>query len=391
MVTFKYVKIKNFRSIKDATLHFKSGIWRIVGSNNDAEGFDSNASGKSTALSALQQCLFNRTIFGTAIDDTYHKQQNSGYILETEFVIDDNTYKIINDRTSMKITLYRLSDGDYVDMGIRSIPHAISIIQDLIGMDFNTFIATTYISHSTVIEMLEHFTSSALLKVVLNFDRLYTIDKVIKDQLKVSAEQTRLLAARVASIKESLLVLDSFTRTNVSPIRKKLEALILHKTDLISGPLKLEIDTLNSKIQTDKSYVTKLVAELSAHKIKLSSTICSCCGQTITVDSVSINKHIDILEADIAAYNKIIQENTGTVDVCNAEMQTQLAAVSLDIEHYQKLISVAEYKNDLYNQYKKQADELRKQLVDYEKTIKIEYAKQDVYQAIIDTIKSGAP
>lgn len=391
MVQFSYIKITNFRSVKNATLHFNSGVWRVLGTNNDTDGFDSNASGKSTVLSALQQCLFNRTIFGTAIEDSYHKQGGVGYILETIFYANDNYYKVINDRTAMKITIFEMIDVEFVDMGVRSIPHAISVIQDLIGMDFNTFIATTYISHSTVVEMIDHFTSSALLKIVLNFDRLYNIEKAVKKLLVESVETTRLDSSRSTSIKESLTILDAFTKTNITPLKVQLESLTAQKAELLSGALQIEINNLQSRIKLDSDYVAQQNIELKKLNTTLNTTVCHCCGQSISVDKVTLDDKILTIESTVKTLSNSIAENKETLEMCYDEMRTELAKIENDISYYTNAISVATYKNDLYQQYKKQADDLRKELVGIEYRLVVEHSKQDVYQAICDTIKSGAP
>lgn len=391
MVQFKYIKIKNFRSIKDATLYFKQGVWRVLGSNNDTDGFDSNASGKSTALSALQQCLFNRTIFGTSVEDTNHKQSKTGYILETELDVDGYTYRIVNDRTIMKITIYKLIDGEFIDEGIRSIPQAISVIKNLISMDFNTFIATTYISHSTVIEMVEHFTSSALLKIVLNFDRLYSIDKVVKDRMKDSLEITRLSAARATSIQESISILDSFSRVNTAPLIKKLDEATVAKQQLLNGIAKVGMDQLSNQISKDATYMTELSKKLANLEKSKSSTTCPCCKQPIVVDINKVDSEISIIKSDLLYYSSIVNENQGTYTLLVDDFNRDIDSINSDIEHYKQAISVADYKNTMYSKYKQQADALRQEQAQIDNTLKCERNNQEAYQAIIDSIKSGNP
>ena len=72
MIHFKSISIKNFRAIESAQLTYDSGVWLIKGVNNDA-AFESNGSGKSTILMALQQCLYNKTVSPTPIDDASRK------------------------------------------------------------------------------------------------------------------------------------------------------------------------------------------------------------------------------------------------------------------------------------------------------------------------------
>ncbi|MEA1998326.1 MAG: hypothetical protein U9N61_03240, partial [Euryarchaeota archaeon] len=50
MIIFQTLKVQNFKSIKSATLEYASGVWKVVGVNNDAT-FKSNGSGKALANS----------------------------------------------------------------------------------------------------------------------------------------------------------------------------------------------------------------------------------------------------------------------------------------------------------------------------------------------------
>ena len=158
----KNIIIENFKTIKYTKLTYTEGIWEIIGDNQDSD-YDSNGAGKSTLLEAIQQCLFNRTTLNVPIEDVGRKalgtsNKTHNYRLTAEFSKDGHIYKVINDRAMMKITIYK----NNIDLGLKSIPQALKRIQLIVGMDINTFITLTFITHSTIGDLLENFSSSSL-------------------------------------------------------------------------------------------------------------------------------------------------------------------------------------------------------------------------------------
>jgi len=377
---FKYIHIQDFKAIKDMRIDYDAGLWEVIGVNEDGP-YLSNGSSKTTALEAVQQCLFNRTTLPVPIEDTSRKELGSSssaktFKLTTEFVKDGSTYVVINDRSRMKITV--MKDGE--DMGIKSIPQALKRIQTIIGMDINTFITLTFITHTTIGELLENFSSSALMKIILDFNQITELDKAMKLEVRVVNETVNSHTNKIKSIEDSLEVLSKYTEIDLTPFHRKkanITAQIAYASRTIDESQKI-INTYDA---------ATLVIVTASAKLKVAKEgLCKTCGQSIDSNEDTIMA----LENRI----KIEKANTDKIDVMKAhnkfdEAVDKRVVLQQDLVDLSGKIIAAETKNQIYAENKEKSDDLREMLVTT-KTLREETVlESDILTTAVSLIKSG--
>ena len=161
MIKFKKITIQNYKSIANAVLLYDKGLWEVSGINNDST-FKSNGAGKSTVLEAVQQCLYNKNMKSISIEDTYNRSTKIGYKITIEFTKSQDAYKVINDRETGSVTVFKNNN----DISEKGIANNLKLIQSIIGFDFTTFCALTYVSHQNIVQIMDSFSSSNLMKVL---------------------------------------------------------------------------------------------------------------------------------------------------------------------------------------------------------------------------------
>lgn len=388
MIYFRQLHIKDYRSIKDATLVYYAGIWKVIGHNNDVEGFDSNGSGKSTVLTALQQCLFNRTTFGTSIESTYNKGSSKGYYLELIMTCNDTTYKIINDRPNMRLTVFKSVDGVWEDFGVKSIPQALFVIQDILGMDFNTFVATTYINHNTIVNLFENFTSSSIVKTVLNLEQLTKLDKELKTKLKDSVQESTKLAESINNVNATLAILNTFEYVDTEPISRQI-AICQHKiNDEITSSL---VTSYTSSIALWQQELDNYNKELKAHQYQLHNRVCKCCNRPLDLDESYLTQRTNEVKKLIQGAEHEISSLREAEAKASEALKLKVQNLEKDLEYYQEQLHVATYKNSLYKEHQVQKEELNLRLHQEQEKLKTLLEEQSIITSIITTIKSGAP
>lgn len=387
-VKFKYIEIHNYKSIIKASLNYTQGVWLVSGVNNDA--FGSNGAGKSTLLEALQQCLYNRTTKGTTLDTTINRITGQAYKLIVELETEHGIYKIVNDRTAMRVTIYDYINGEFVDRGIKSVPVALAAIQDIIGLDFNSFIALTHITHNTVISMTDNLSHSNLIKVLLDFGLLARLEKKSKQYLSQSHKDYEHYIVRKKEIETSLQLMESFKPIDKIPLYKELAGYTKyleesqHEYNQISEYVMLHTTELTSKISVMESKVNDI-------DNLLHNDICQACGQPLPKDYDTTT-----LQEDRLNYINSIQEAKLSIDNITAEAKPKIDKLLAKIKEYTEAtntistkIQVADYQESIYNSNQDSINELTAELVMIEKNIPKELFNQDTLVSVIDLLKKG--
>jgi len=352
---FNWIHIQNFKAVKDVKLEYKAGLWSIYGENRDGP-FSSNGSSKTTILEAVQQCLFNRTTLNIPIEDTSRRLIGSGttveYKLTTEFEKSGHVYTVINDRELMKITI--LEDGK--DLGLTSIPRALRRIQDIIGMDLTTFITLTFITHTTISDLLDNFSSSSLMKIILDFNQISAIDKGVKARIKDLDSQISSKVSSIKTINNSLDLLSTYTKIDTSGMHKNKASLVSKLVDV------------NAKLTKYKEYRTQLrrlqeeQTSTEAKLLDMKSGLCKCCGAAINVSQLAISDlelQLSEIERSLAELPYDIFKTITLLEDTKIELSDEINRITLDI-------TAADTKNQIYEDNLDKTANLRKDLVQAE-------------------------
>lgn len=390
-IQFKEIQIKYYKSIVNASLVYTSGVWLIKGTNNDA--FGSNGAGKSTMLEALQQCLYNRTQNGNTLDTTINRKTGKAYDLTVKLSTSEGDYyEINNNRSAMKISIKKLVNNELIDVGTRSTVAALSYIQNLIGLDFNAFVALTHITHSTVVNMIDNFTGSNLLKVLLDFGLIQKLEKGIKDELSQSKKVLDNYLLRETEINKSLNLINSFKPLDISPMYKQYGD-ILNNFEVLTSEFNTKMidvqkreHSLNDKLRDTNKNI------LSIHNT-LDTKICSTCGTDLTeAKGISEESLLEELEG-LKELQKLLFSSLECIYIEKQEILDTLGTSLEDMKQQKETLStkieIQEYNTEMFNKSSSSIKELQNELYKIEKEKPNLYTEHDILASALSVIKQG--
>ncbi len=393
-VKFKRIDIRNYKSIIKASIEYVNGVWKVEGTNNDA--FGSNGAGKSTALEALQQCLFNKTSKGTTLDTTINRSTGRAYTITVELSVNNGIethYKIVNDRISMKITIFTLENDEWTDLGIKSVPSALSYIQTIIGLDFNSFIALTHITHSTVISMTDNLNDSNLLKVLLDFGLLSRFEKRAKEEYKESVSKYSKLLARKHEIESSLGLIETFMPTDTTSLYKEL-ATLNAEASTIRDVVESSIKDIDNCIHTLNFSRKEQEVLLKAKTALIDNPICDNCGCNILDEA---NKDVaNNITTAISTMQEAIEDINKSIEVLESKRQhiidtdkAKLDDLNTRIASITNKIHTCEYNEHIYNSNKSAIKTLKIELSSILGELPKELKTQSVLDQVTVILKKG--
>ena len=390
-ITFKEINIKYYKSITSATLTYINGVWLIKGINNDA--FGSNGAGKSTMLEALQQCLYNRTQNGNTLDTTINRKTGKAYDLTVTLETSEgDLYWINNNRSAMKITIKKLEGTEYVDVGTRSMVAALSYIQNLIGLDFNAFVALTHVTHSTVVNMIDNFTGSNLLKVLLDFGLIQKYEKALKDTYSKSKKDTESMSLREVEVQKSLTLINSFKPADVRPLYKTLSDLV-KQLEAATSTYSNELHSVRVRESALAEAHKEPSSRLKEIESILETKVCKACGTDLSLtigineealqdELIRIKIQLSDLLTQVQDVNTEKESLNNTLGELTADLQSQVSALRARIE-------VQEYNTEMFNKSTESIKELQEELFGIQKIKPKEFANQDILACALSAIKQG--
>lgn len=390
-IIFKEINIKYYKSITSATLTYINGVWLIKGTNNDA--FGSNGAGKSTMLEALQQCLYNRTQNGNTLDTTINRKTGKAYDLTVTLETSEgDSYWINNNRSAMKITIKKLQDGEYIDVGTRSMVAALSYIQNLIGLDFNAFVALTHVTHSTVVNMIDNFTGSNLLKVLLDFGMIQKFEKALKDTYNKSKKDTEGMSLREVELQKSLTLIESFKPADVRPLYKTL-------SDLVKK-LEVATSTYNDEIQgiTLREMALSEAHRAPSSRLKeiesiLETKVCKACGtdlsSTIGINEEALQDELRRIKIQLTDLLTQVKEVNSEKDELNSTLGQLTYDLTGQVSALRARIEVQEYNTEMYQKSSESIKDIKEELFNISKDKPRLLKEQDILVNALSTIKQG--
>lgn len=390
-ITFKEINIKYYKSITSATLVYTNGVWLLKGTNNDA--FGSNGAGKSTMLEALQQCLYNRTQNGNTLDTTVNRKTGKAYDLTVTLETSEgDLYWINNNRSAMKITIKKLEETEYVDVGTRSMVAALSYIQNLIGLDFNAFIALTHVTHSTVVNMIDNFTGSNLLKVLLDFGLIQKFEKALKDTYTKSKKDTEGMSLREVELQKSLTLIESFKPADVRPLYKTLSDLV-KKLETATGTYNDAMQAIVARERALSEAHKEPSSRLKEIESILETKVCKACGTDLS-STIGINE--EALQDELRRIKIQLSDILTQVEDVNTEKETlnnTLGKLSQEligqVSALRARIEVQEYNTEMYQKSSESIKDIKEELFSISKEKPRLLKEQDILVNALSAIKQG--
>jgi DNA repair exonuclease SbcCD ATPase subunit len=277
MVQYKKITVSNYKTISYAELEFEAGIYKVIGNNQDSR-YLSNGSGKTTLLHAIALCLYNRDISGVVLDHLSNRVTKKGFCIVLDLLVDGNVIKITNDRNDTK-KMSVIVDDILVAQGVTN---SLAYIENMLGMGFETFKLTHYITSATITHLTQNLSQPTLFNDILHIIEIQELDKIL---LQISKEVT-------ISLSESKSKLTSLVeQEKLLGLKNKFDKVELEST-LETTEEELEIlenrygeltNKLKDELSSHKDNHSKLEQAITTNKSSLKNGICSQCN-TILLD-----------------------------------------------------------------------------------------------------------
>jgi DNA repair exonuclease SbcCD ATPase subunit len=396
MVEFKELHIENYLSITDLNITFTNGVVSLTGVNG---------SGKTSTLTALQMCLFNKNMRNPKgnIEDNYNKYTGSPYKISCVFEKDGVLFSITNDRNTNQITI--LQDGK--DVSPKGIKQQLAKIESILGVDFATFSSLTFISQSTLTAIFDLTSSENMLYRFLDIDLLNHIEKQLKAKQSDLKKYSSSLLSGVNALNSQEEALKSFEKIDIDGLRRKQnllqESLLLlndsednHKVKILrdtEGKLKQKFTTIREKYVATKTRADILQEQIAG----LEDGVCPTCKQSVTVVTQSVIDELKVVKdslkvaaAEGRAVESELEKITTKIKEISSELQTKKQDILNDLNEIKGRILVVEDQQKNYDNIKaslegiiKQKQELMKEYADLNHSI-------NFCGSALGVIKSGA-
>lgn len=133
----RQLTIENFRSYEHASMEFGTGKLNVVIGDSVSDYSDSNGSGKSTLMYAVCWLLFGTWPGMDKADSAVRQPLGKDCMVSATFSVHGRDYRIVRTRSHSKYNSSIFIDQHTGDMKVMQ-----EKIQQLIGMDYETFIST---------------------------------------------------------------------------------------------------------------------------------------------------------------------------------------------------------------------------------------------------------
>ena len=309
MIEFQKVFVRNFFSIKEATIDFKKGVYLVYGKNYDiiSEVDTSNGSGKTSLFNAIYQGLFNKNLkdpkglIGT-VSNLYTQQP---YYIEVYFKIKDDEYKIVNNRNKAKIFIYKNGEN----ISLKTISQNLNLIQEILGFDFNIFSSLTFLNTSVLENIIDMTSENNLLYQFFDINSLSKLEKHIRRQVKTFREKQIMLSGKEQEYVNNLTLLKNMPEIDEKGLEATLVKLQKALEDLEKSQLVKDVNSYNNKLeklrkeykQIENLFYSKKSELSSLKKLEreLSQGICPVCGQATNTINNKFKQQIANLQVEL--------------------------------------------------------------------------------------------
>lgn len=239
MITFKYVKFKNFGSFGNynTTVNFdKNEMTLVTGSNGH---------GKSYALlDSITFALFGKPFRKINIPQLVNSINNKNCLVQVAFDIGSNTYEVIRGLKPKKFEIYK--NGELIKQNAKSKDYQRFLEEQILKMNYKSFTQIVTLGSSSFVPFMQLTAADRreVIEDILDINIFSTMNSVIKGKLSMIKEKVNetnnaieLLKEKQEVQEENITTLKNKQQENISNNAKKIEK--------VEG----EIDRLLSEIQ----------------------------------------------------------------------------------------------------------------------------------------------
>jgi len=313
MLEITKININNFYSIGNVSLNMTNGLHYVVGVNADVESVakSSNGSGKTASFSGIYQGLYNKNIKNPKglLESVNNSISGKPYSISITFKKGVEEYEVINDRNQNKISI--INKGNEIQ--VKGIANQLKQIKDIIGLDFETFSALTYISQGTLQAILDTTNKDNILYQFFNVDSIHKAETLLKEERKELKNLRTILITKVRGAEKNLELLTSFEKVDVESIEQNVKILTESLLELSKDKRHTQVKMIEHKINQLGLENTEILGKLNLSRfvLKESSTKlasfkkgkCPTCGHISDFDNITLT-----LQEEINKSSKEIKE-----------------------------------------------------------------------------------
>ena len=328
MIIFKKVRWKNFLSTGNYFLEVqldRNPTTLIVGENG---------SGKSTVLDALCFVLFNKPFRTISKSQLVNSINLGGTIVEIEFVIQKNNFKIIR---GMKPNIFEIyCNGRMMNQDANALDTQKILEQQILKLNYRSFTQVVILGSSTFIPFMQLRSKDRreVVEDILDIKIFSLMNFLLKHKVKEVSEELKSIEYEFRLSKEKIDLQNKY----IENIRKNKERIIEEKEHLVfdservalseqekADKIKLEIKSLEPEV-SQKENVKSSIREYHKMEAKLSNRVdenkrqkeffennetCPVCTQDI---------ELELKKQKIEEKSKRIQELNSGIDKLKVEL-----------------------------------------------------------------------
>ena len=328
MIIFKKVRWKNFLSTGNYFLEVqldRSPTTLIVGENG---------SGKSTVLDALCFVLFNKPFRTISKSQLVNSINLGGTIVEIEFVIQKNNFKIIR---GMKPNIFEIyCNGRMMNQDANALDTQKILEQQILKLNYRSFTQVVILGSSTFIPFMQLRSKDRreVVEDILDIKIFSLMNFLLKHKVKEVSEELKSIEYEFRLSKEKIDLQNKY----IEDIRKNKERIIEEKEHLVFDSERVvlseqeKVDKIKSEIKSlepetsQKENVKSSIREYHKMEAKLSNRVdenkrqkeffennetCPVCTQDI---------ELELKKQKIEEKSKRIQELNSGIDKLKVEL-----------------------------------------------------------------------
>ena len=366
MIIFKKVRWKNFLSTGNYFLEVqldRSPTTLIVGENG---------SGKSTVLDALCFVLFNKPFRTISKSQLVNSINLGGTIVEIEFVIQKNNFKIIR---GMKPNIFQIyCNGRMMNQDANALDTQKILEQQILKLNYRSFTQVVILGSSTFIPFMQLRSKDRreVVEDILDIKIFSLMNFLLKHKVKEVSEELKSIEYEFRLSKEKIDLQNKY----IEDIRKNKERIIEEKEHLVfdservvlseqekADKIKLEIKSLEPET-SQKENVKSSIREYHKMEAKLSNRVdenkrqkeffennetCPVCTQDIELELKNqkieekskriqeLNNGIDKLKIELDDKEQLLK-GIEMLSKQIREKEVEVAKICTSITHMERLI-----------------------------------------------------
>lgn len=412
-IVFKKIVVDDFISIGHAEMAFKNGVYLVQGVNRDqpdyvkdgAEASISNGAGKTTMFSAVYQGLFNKNSKDSkaTVSNVNNFYTKKPYRIEIEFEKDGDTYKILNDRNSNKIDIFK--NNDYISP--KGITNQLILIKNVIGFDFQTFASLTFLNQSSLDSIIDLTNKDNIVYQFFDIEALNSLEKNLKARKKATNENIIAITSQLSVYKKQLAIFEDGEDIDLSVLESQKSRIKASLDEVEKQYASKTIKALEGSIAAREKELSGIAGQLpfikrdgerlKAEIDKFKQGVCPTCGQDYQADIGEMEEELANLRNQYKVLNEEFEEKDKELEKLKEKLSERLATLDESKAKFTKQLRDVQVRILVEEDRREQREKVKSNIVELEKEIEILRAELPdlekdlkVYDTLLAVIKSGA-